>query len=101
MYRMNARHIILYFNEKRFAQSIYILSDLNIMTNSWLNIRNNKKHIRTIIFSSCPPFCLFVDQLLTFREMSWYTQLLPLIGKKGSSQMCLPQAVVSKVVSDN
>jgi len=34
------RHIILYFNEKRFAQSIYILPDPNIVTNSWSNIRN-------------------------------------------------------------
>jgi len=33
-YYTNSRHIMLYFNEKSFAQSIYILPVLIIITNS-------------------------------------------------------------------
>ena len=42
---MQILDIILYFNETRFAQSIYILPGLNSITNSGLNIRNKQKHI--------------------------------------------------------
>ena len=69
---------------------LYSLNIYTVIAKDWVKT----KHVFRVN-------CTYNSDTLSHEYMSWYTQLLPLIGKKGSSQMCLPQGVVSKVVSDN
>jgi len=47
---------MLYFNDKRFAQSIYILPVVNIIINFWLNIHNTLFRMSDdfILENTCP-----------------------------------------------